>query len=97
MTGVSFFFHAPLMNEVSPFTASAVKRNCNTQTERGREKVDMREIHEWSLGCHPRHSYMCQSFASEHRNKSESQLPPTPHPLSTRPFGSLSQLWREML
>lgn len=63
-------------------------QNCNTQTERGREKVDMREIREWSLGCHPRCSYMCQSFASEHRNKSE--LPPRPiHPPFQLPLSAV--------
>lgn len=75
MTTVSFFFHAPFMNEVSPFTVIAVNRKSDTQTERGLEKVQMKEIHEWSLGRHPRCSYVCQSFASEHGNKSESRPP----------------------
>lgn len=75
MTTVSFFFHAPSMNEVSPFTATAVNRKSDTQTERGGEMVKMKEIHEWSLGRHPRCSYVCQSFASEHGKKLESRPP----------------------
>lgn len=43
MTTVSFFFHAPFMNEVSPFTAKAVNRKSNTQDrKRSREGKDER-------------------------------------------------------
>lgn len=60
---------------MSPFAARAVEMACDTETERGREKVKIKEVYEWSLGSHPRRSDVCQSFASKHRNKSESQPP----------------------
>lgn len=75
MTTLSLFFHGPFMNEASPFTARVAMRKSGTETERGQEKVKMKEIYEWSLGTHPRCSDVCQIFASEHGNKSESRPP----------------------
>lgn len=69
------------MNSVSQFTARIMMRKIDTQTKRGREKVTMREIHEWSLVCHRRCSCACQNFASEHGNKIGVTAPLMVHPL----------------
>lgn len=54
---LSFFFHVP-------FYERSVPIHSDVQIERGREKVQMREICEWSLGFHPRCSNVCSSLAS---------------------------------
>lgn len=60
---------------VSPFAAGAVETTCDTETERGQEKVKMKEVCEWSPGSHPHRSNVCQSFASARKKKSESRPP----------------------
>lgn len=94
MTRLSFFFHEPFnewRNICVPISLPELWRERAAQeTKRGREKVKMREIYEWSLGSRPRCSNACQSFASEHRNKSV-LAPLIVHPLIQLPLSAVER------